>query len=59
MSKQDPNSRPAVWNHKTFLERVAAAKSLLYWHGFLSEKESKKVQKRILKWVEKSRKEAE
>lgn len=59
MSKQDPNSRPAVWNHKTFLDRVAAAKSLLAIHGFLTDSEGAKVHKRILKWVEESRKEAE
>ena len=50
-----PNDIIMAWNKESALSRIDGCECLLRIHGFLTEAESKRVQQRVLKWVEKHR----
>lgn len=48
--KVDPNKQAAKWPVVTIGERIQACKSMLSIHGFLTDAEAERVQKRIDDW---------
>lgn len=48
-----PKDVQTVRKREPALDRVMFCKSLLYLHGFLTEAESARIHKRMVKWIEK------
>ena len=48
-----PHDKLFAWKKESALDRIHACKVMLHLHGFMTDPESKRVNDRIVKWVEK------
>ena len=48
-----PNDTVTAWKKQQAIDRLHMCKTMLNLHGFLTDAESKRVYKRMLRWVEK------
>jgi len=49
------DDKAPTWKSESARQRVYLCKAMLYIHGFLTEAENCRVEKRILKWVDECR----